>query len=120
VRCEFRSEDWKRAPISQEYVAALEGRIAALESLLSSIKTTAGHHREAIIQGIHLEDHLSMTSMRTYPPMVSFDDGENIVPDNCWSKPEEGILSSRVQPALTEAMQVPQSFTDPAVPTVLV
>jgi hypothetical protein len=61
-----------------------------LESLLSSIKTTAGHHREAIIQGIDLEDHLSMTSIRTYHPMVSFDDGEHIVPDNCWSNPEEG------------------------------
>jgi hypothetical protein len=91
-----------------------------LESLLSSIKTTAGQHREAIIRGIDLEDHLSMTSMRTYPPMVSFDDGENIVPEHCWSNPEEGILSSRVQHALTEAMQVPQSITDPAVPTVLV
>jgi hypothetical protein len=88
-------------------VAALEGRIAALESLLSSIKTTAGHHREAIIQGIDLEDHLSTTSIRTCPPTVSFDDGETIVPEGCWSSLEEGRSPSRGQHALTEAMQVP-------------
>ncbi|KFY26563.1 hypothetical protein V493_04018 [Pseudogymnoascus sp. VKM F-4281 (FW-2241)] len=34
VRCEFRGDGMKRAPISREYVNALEDRVGALESLL--------------------------------------------------------------------------------------
>jgi hypothetical protein len=64
VKCEFRAEDWKRAPISHEYVAALEGRIAALESLLSSIKHSTGQERESIVDGIDFLDHLPRTASK--------------------------------------------------------
>lgn len=34
VRCEFRGDGLKRAPVSREYVTALENRIESLESFL--------------------------------------------------------------------------------------
>ncbi|KFY29643.1 hypothetical protein V494_08580 [Pseudogymnoascus sp. VKM F-4513 (FW-928)] len=37
VRCEFRGDGMKRAPISREYVNALEDRVGALESLLHEL-----------------------------------------------------------------------------------
>ena len=55
--CEFRAHDWKRSPISREHVTALEARIAALESLLSSIKSSRGHEREMVIANIDVVGH---------------------------------------------------------------
>jgi hypothetical protein len=38
VRCEFRGDGLKRAPISREYVTALESRIGVLEGFLTKLK----------------------------------------------------------------------------------
>ncbi|KIX10471.1 uncharacterized protein Z518_01554 [Rhinocladiella mackenziei CBS 650.93] len=89
VQCEFRADDWKRAPISHEYVAALEGRIAALESLLSSIKTSTGHERDSIIDGIDLVDHLP-SAANTSRSTSGFNDPAGDRPKGYWNLGENG------------------------------
>lgn len=79
--CEFRADDWKRPPISQEYVAALEGRIAALEALLSNIKSSSGHQRDSIVEGIDFIDHLPAKVLKD-----SVDDN----PRGVWGQADEG------------------------------
>ncbi|KIW25811.1 uncharacterized protein PV07_08954 [Cladophialophora immunda] len=79
-----------RAPISHEYVGALEGRVAALELLLSSIKTSAAPQRSAIIDGIDFLDHLSPVPSKTQPHQESGNslrDG----PQGFWGLDEDGV-----------------------------
>lgn len=58
VECDFRADDWKRSPISPQYVSALEARVSSLELLLSSIKTSSGRLRESLMESIDLDDHM--------------------------------------------------------------
>ncbi|OAG39036.1 hypothetical protein AYO21_06756 [Fonsecaea monophora] len=92
VQCEFRADDWKRAPISHEYVGALEGRVAALELLLSSIKTSAAPQRSAIIDGIDFLDHLpAPVPNMTSPPQVSAKSVRDDAPRGFWGVDEDGV-----------------------------
>lgn len=86
MRCEFRADDWKRAPISQEYVTALEGRIAALESLLSDIKSTSGHERDTIVECIDFVDHLPAVSAGDSSAIRSRRTGNEAGDGQFWSK----------------------------------
>ncbi|KIW17243.1 hypothetical protein PV08_04434 [Exophiala spinifera] len=86
VKCEFRSDDWKRVPVSQEYVTALEARVATLESFLSSIKSSTGEQRDEIIRGIDVDDHLPTGVDRT-PSIV---DVETFTPPGYWGATAEG------------------------------
>ncbi|TAQ88852.1 hypothetical protein B7494_g2837 [Chlorociboria aeruginascens] len=54
VPCEFRGDRLKRSPISREYVAALEGKIRALENLLSDLKAASPRESDAIRFGRNL------------------------------------------------------------------
>ncbi|KIX97485.1 uncharacterized protein Z520_06937 [Fonsecaea multimorphosa CBS 102226] len=89
VQCEFRADDWKRAPISHEYVGALEGRVAALELLLSSIKTSAPSQRSALIDGIDFLDHLPSIPSKTQAGMGS---GTSVCdgPEGFWGMDQDG------------------------------
>ncbi|KAH0829762.1 hypothetical protein FOPE_10154 [Fonsecaea pedrosoi] len=92
VQCEFRADDWKRAPISHEYVGALEGRVAALELLLSSIKTSAAPQRSAIIDGIDFLDHLpAPVPNMTSPPQGSRKSVRDDAPRGFWGVDEDGV-----------------------------
>ncbi|RDL39788.1 uncharacterized protein BP5553_04128 [Venustampulla echinocandica] len=62
VRCEFRGDGMKRAPISREYVTALESRIGALESFLSDLKAAPSCQQERMINVIEFGGQLQTTS----------------------------------------------------------
>ncbi|KAJ0124344.1 transcriptional regulatory protein [Diaporthe amygdali] len=56
VRCEFREDDFKRPPVSREYIGALESRVATLEGVLARLKRTSGEERDEILEGISPHD----------------------------------------------------------------
>ncbi|KAJ9150331.1 Fungal specific transcription factor domain-containing protein [Pleurostoma richardsiae] len=58
VKCEFRDNDHKRAPVSREYVDALERRISSLESLLLRLKGASSEERQALLDAVAFQDHL--------------------------------------------------------------
>ncbi|KAL6242762.1 hypothetical protein RBB50_010408 [Rhinocladiella similis] len=91
VKCEFRSDDWKRVPVSQEYVTALEGRVATLESFLSNIKSSTGNQRDEIISSIDIDDHLPTRVDRTCSATLSSEDVETSTPPGYWSSTAEGF-----------------------------
>jgi hypothetical protein len=92
VRCEYRDYDSKRAPISREYVTALESRIASLEHFLSRLKSTPYSDRNRMIEEIDLIDHLGGNCMATStdgdPDEVAMGDGSVT---ECWRKDEDGL-----------------------------
>ncbi|KAI1623221.1 fungal-specific transcription factor domain-containing protein [Exophiala viscosa] len=96
VKCEFRVDDWKRFPISAEYVSALERRATTLELLLSSIKSSSGFERDAIIEGIDLDDHLPLTDASNQAgPRSQFtldmNESVNQSLDDSWMSDEHGV-----------------------------
>ncbi|KZL84084.1 transcription factor, partial [Colletotrichum incanum] len=58
AKCEFRESDFKRPPVSREYVATLESRIASLESLLSKLKSADSDERNRILDDLEDQDHV--------------------------------------------------------------
>lgn len=56
VRCEFREDDFKRPPVSREYIAALESRVATLEVVLGRLKDASPGEREEILESVTLQD----------------------------------------------------------------
>ncbi|KIW91502.1 uncharacterized protein Z519_07468 [Cladophialophora bantiana CBS 173.52] len=90
--CEFRANDWKRTPISREHVAALEGRIAALESLLSSVKSSRGYEREIIIENIDIVDRRP-TITDSAQASVHADDIFLQSMRGCWGNDGHGLSS---------------------------
>jgi hypothetical protein len=56
VRCEFREDDFKRAPVSREYIAALESRVATLEALIGKLKEASPEERDEILEGVTLQE----------------------------------------------------------------
>ncbi|KAJ0318095.1 hypothetical protein COL5a_010843 [Colletotrichum fioriniae] len=58
AKCEFRESDFKRPPVSREYVAALESRIASLESLLGNLKAADGDERNQILDDLEVQDYV--------------------------------------------------------------
>lgn len=79
----FRASDWKRAPVSTEYVSALENNVAALESLLSNIVSAPLQDRDRIIDGLDFVDHLSSTAQNRFLEM----------PEGVWDKTEQGMFT---------------------------
>ncbi|CAK7234996.1 hypothetical protein SBRCBS47491_009140 [Sporothrix bragantina] len=63
AKCEFRDNDFKRPPVSREYVASLESRIATLERFLAEVKAApTDDHRQAMLEHITFQDHLRATT----------------------------------------------------------
>ncbi|KAL2878695.1 hypothetical protein SGCOL_005919 [Colletotrichum sp. CLE4] len=58
TKCEFRESDFKRPPVSREYVAALESRIASLENLLGNLKAADGDERNQILDDLEVQDYM--------------------------------------------------------------
>ncbi|CAK7202820.1 hypothetical protein SEUCBS139899_005547 [Sporothrix eucalyptigena] len=59
AKCEFRENDFKRPPVSREYVASLESRIATLERFLAEVKAApTDDQRRAMLEHISFQDHL--------------------------------------------------------------
>ncbi|KAK1454993.1 fungal specific transcription factor domain-containing protein [Colletotrichum melonis] len=58
AKCEVRESDFKRPPVSREYVAALESRIASLESLLGNLKAADGDERNQILDDLEVQDYV--------------------------------------------------------------
>ncbi|KAG6354541.1 hypothetical protein INS49_004558 [Diaporthe citri] len=57
VRCEFREDDFKRPPVSREYIAALESRVATLEAVIGRLKGASYEERDEILEGVTLQEH---------------------------------------------------------------
>jgi hypothetical protein len=57
VRCEFRGNGMKRAPVSQGYVTALESRISHLEAFLSKVKSAPKLDKESTVGSISFGEH---------------------------------------------------------------
>lgn len=56
VRCEFREDDFKRPPVSREYIAALESRVATLEAVIGRLKEASSEERDEILEGVTLQE----------------------------------------------------------------
>lgn len=75
-------------------MSALEGRIAALESLLSSIKNAAGGERDSIVATVDLVDHLPAPTHRALAMMCEPEynmDAKSRA--SCWTFSKEGLTS---------------------------
>lgn len=59
VACEFRAHDNRRRPVAHAYVTALETRVAWYESLVRKLKDADSSGRDAILEGVTLDDHLA-------------------------------------------------------------
>ncbi|KAK1984970.1 hypothetical protein LZ30DRAFT_403732 [Colletotrichum cereale] len=58
VKCEFRESDFKRPPVSREYVATLESRIASLEGLLGKLKGADRDERNRMLDDLEDQDYV--------------------------------------------------------------
>ncbi|KAK2774479.1 transcription factor [Colletotrichum kahawae] len=58
AKCEFRESDFKRPPVSREYVAALESRIASLEGFLARLKEASNDERNHILDEVEIKDYV--------------------------------------------------------------
>ncbi|OTA59696.1 hypothetical protein K449DRAFT_385014 [Hypoxylon sp. EC38] len=65
VKCEFRDNDFKRPPISREYAAALESRVATLEGILKKLKDASNGERDALLEDVVISDHLTLPSFES-------------------------------------------------------
>jgi hypothetical protein len=73
ARCEYRGDGSKRAPVSRKYVAALEHRIALLESFISDLKSAPENDKSPIMDAIHFADHLPRGARQA---TVNYNDSE--------------------------------------------
>ncbi|KAF9869953.1 transcription factor [Colletotrichum karsti] len=58
AKCEFRESDYKRPPVSREYVTALESRIASLEGFLARLKEANNDERNQILDEVEIKDYV--------------------------------------------------------------
>lgn len=63
MQCEFRGDGLKRAPISRDYVTALERRIGALEGLLTELSPATGSEHEIKLNAIGFGGYSSPVSV---------------------------------------------------------
>ncbi|KAK1701813.1 hypothetical protein BDP67DRAFT_585826 [Colletotrichum lupini] len=75
AKCEFRESDFKRPPVSREYVAALESRIASLESLLGNLKAADGDERNQILDDLEVQDYVPSFSGLPLADEIAHDQG---------------------------------------------
>ncbi|KDN70456.1 putative fungal specific transcription factor domain-containing protein [Colletotrichum sublineola] len=90
VKCEFRESDFKRPPVSREYVATLESRIASLESLLGKLKSADRDERNRMLDDLEdqdyvpsfsslpLEDEIALSEAMTKASFQEMNDGSLI------------------------------------------
>lgn len=95
MHCEFRGDGLKRPPISREYVAGLENKIAALEVFLLDLKSASGSDKEKMIASIEFTDHLA-------PAVVSTSGSDfdlniwDAAKRGAWRRDAEGITFAKV------------------------
>ncbi|TDZ41424.1 putative transcriptional regulatory protein [Colletotrichum trifolii] len=66
VKCEFRESDFKRPPVSREYVATLESRVASLEGFLAKLKAASSDERNHMLDEVEMRDYIP--SFASLPP----------------------------------------------------
>lgn len=99
VRCEFREDDFKRPPVSREYIAALESRVATLEAVIGKLKGASYEERDEILEGITLQDQTQPFA----PETGSDPDADEIALSDAVRKAtlhetDEGISTSHTAP----------------------
>lgn len=57
--CEYREIDSKRRPVSHDYLAALEDRVAWFESFICKLKTVSDDERNGMLENINFRDHFT-------------------------------------------------------------
>ncbi|KAF6803265.1 transcription factor [Colletotrichum musicola] len=60
--CEYREVDRKRVPVSHEYVASLESRLAWLESFVKKLRASTPQQRDEMLRASALEEDSPATS----------------------------------------------------------
>lgn len=83
VRCEYRQFDLKRTPVSREYVAVLESRIASLESMLESQTMQWPRHHDAEEQFWRDVNYMKISNSAPITPLFE----SSILDEHCttWS-----------------------------------
>lgn len=70
-QCIYRNDDAKRRPVSQEYVATLENRVAWLESFIKRVRDAPPEGREEMLAEVSFQDHLGSPPARKPGGQVS-------------------------------------------------